>query len=234
MSSSSHKEKIMTNSINVSNIVDEFLQNVNMDQLYKIYEVIRQAYTEAESNVSVLNMDSCLERQTIGLVRANLISDRLQYIHSIDTGIKVSLEPNSYGTKAAKININERFLITVKGHDDPYTLPEESLSRKKDARLNPNATLPLFNLLKDFTLNGIDQDINRDNYINCIITHKLPKHVSIIFPCKQYKTLLFEPIDLLRISQEYEIQDSNAKANPINIEKKLLKFNTFANLVQRV
>lgn len=213
----------MTNSINVNNIMDEFWQNVNVDQLYKIYGVIRQAYTDAESQVGVLYTDSCLERLTIGFARATLISDRLQYIHSINTGINVFLESNFYGTKTAKIIINEKFLITVKGHDYPYTLPEESIYRKKEARLNPNATLPLLDLLKDFTPNRIDQDINTDNYINCIITHKLPDHVSIIFPCKQYKTLLFEPIDLLRICQEYEIQDSNAKANPINIEKKILK-----------
>lgn len=223
MSSCSYKEKIMTNSINVNNIVDEFWQNVNVDQLYKIYGVIRQAYTDAESQVGILYTDSGLARQSIGLARATLISDRLQYIHSINAGINVFLEPNSYGTKTAKIIINEKILTTVKGHDDPYTLPEESLSRKKEARSNPNAALPLLNLLEDFTPNRIDQDINTDNYINCIITHKLPKHVSIIFPCKQYKTLLFEPIDLLRICQEYEIQDANAKANPINIEKKILK-----------
>ena len=217
----------MTNSINVNNIMDEFWQNVNVDQLYKIYGVIRQAYADAESQVGILYTDSGLARQSIGLARATLISDRLQYIHAINAGINVFLEPNSYGTKTAKIIINEKILTTVKGHDDPYTLPEESLSRKKEARSNPNATPPLLNLLGlglgDFTPNRIDQDINMDNYINCIITHKLPKHLSIIFPCKQYKALLGEPIDLLKICQEYEIQDSNAKANPINIEKKLLK-----------
>lgn len=168
---------------NTRNIVDRFWKYIDFDQLYKIIGVIMEVDPIARSTVDVLNMDRPLEQHSIGVLKTDLITDRLKYIHSLDNGINVSLESNAFGNPSAKVLVNNKVWITVKKHDDPYTLPPEAIFRKKLARSNPHAT-PLLDLL-NFRID--DPDERKNNCINCIITYKLPNHISVIFPCKRYK-----------------------------------------------
>jgi hypothetical protein len=219
----------MTNLTNGSNIVDEFWQNVNIDQLYKIYEVIRDVYIVAPSTLEFLAMDAYLERQCIGHIRTSIISDRLQKMNFLSQGIEVSLESNIIGSYYfAKIIINKKVLITVKSHDNPMTLPDKSDYRELFAKSNPDS-MPLLDRL-NFRIDQEDKD--KSNYINCIVTHKLPEHITLIFPCKRYLNLLSEPIDLLSRCQEYEQSDNFRKQSgdlkrtdieKNSIEKKPLK-----------
>lgn len=207
-------------------IVSRFLTNVQGWQLRKIQEAITEGYLAAEMVFETLDLESPLERQAKGHLRGSIISQKLLGLNAPQDGLEIKLCENTLGSFSyAEVTLNDLVRLTVKTNDDPFTLPEDSDYRVSNAKVNPEHSLPLLELIEEKR-----EDTNKE-LLDCILTHKplmtgKPEFISVVFPCKRYQNVLANK-DLLECCEELEAKEDKAtikrRRAPIEIEKKPLK-----------
>ena len=209
------------------NINQLFRERVEPWQLRKVYDTITEAYNEVQIIVEGLDLLPPLQRQCMGHIRCSFISQALLGLNSPEDGIEVELASSQVaGWSFAEITLNKLVQLTVKSHDNPYTLPEISDFRGQRAKQNPEEQGTLLELL------GIKSEVDTNEPINGIIIHKpgkvgRPDFVNVIFPDKYYKTLLGESLNLLELCEEMEAKADQSlikrRPKPVEVEKSKLK-----------